>query len=63
MNQEIYTEYAPEGYRAELATLSAFDKRALCTGCAFDSDPSPCDDRPCTPYDRPDGTHVIFVKL
>ena len=62
MNTEINTEYAPEGYRAELASMGGGGK-AVCTGCAFNDDPSPCDERPCTPYDRPDNTHVIFVKL
>jgi len=62
MNTEIDTEYAPDGYRAELASMD-HKGHAFCTGCAFDNDPSPCDDRPCWPEDRPDGTHVIFVKL
>ena len=61
MSTEINTEYAPEGYRAELATF--FGPRALCDGCAFNGDPSPCDERPCWPTERPDNTHVIFVKL
>ena len=62
MKTEIDTEYAPEGYRAEL--IARRSKHMIsCTGCAFEKDPSPCDDRPCTPWDRPDNTHVIFVKL
>ena len=62
MKPEIDTEYAPDGYRAELATFG-YMGRACCAGCAFESDLSPCDDRPCWPTDRPDGTHVIFVEL
>ena len=62
MKTEIDTEYAPEGYRAKLAEFSA-RAGALCDRCAFERDPSPCHERPCWPTERPDGTHVIFVKL
>ena len=62
MKPEINTEYAPEGYRAELASMGGNGK-AVCTRCAFEKDPSPCDKRRCCPCDRPDNTHVIFVKL
>ena len=62
MKPEIDTEYAPDGYRAELASIGG-NGRVVCTGCAFQDDPSSCDERLCWPTDRPDGTHVIFVKL
>lgn len=61
MKQEINTEYAPEGYRAELAVKHK--GYVVCAGCAFEKDPSSCDERPCCPIDRPDNAHVIFVKL
>ena len=64
MKPEIDTEYAPDGYRAELASMGG-NGRACCAGCAFEDDGITCDSesRPCSPFDRSDGTHVIFVKL
>jgi hypothetical protein len=61
MKNKINSLDAPLGYKA--VSLMAKDKTVdICFGCAFVNCKQCGMDRRCTPMDRKDKQHVIFIK-